>query len=150
MAAMSGSMAVVALQGCRERICVEYTDRSSAKRAGAFDRGWLPEVIPIDARAIKECHNLDTGETRIHFLLESEARLKEFEATLGRATDDTNLAPDGWQWWPRELEGLLRADQLRAKGYLLFELRDGGSATRRVGAAIKEETREVYMWRTGA
>jgi hypothetical protein len=46
-----------------EDIESHYADAATARRAGALDRGWLPEFIPDDATDISELHNLDTNLT---------------------------------------------------------------------------------------
>ena len=39
-----------------------YQDVAAAESGGAFNRGWLPPLLPADARNIVELHNLDTSE----------------------------------------------------------------------------------------
>ncbi len=39
-----------------------YANYEEAKKAGAFERGWLPEYLPKSAKNIHEAHNLDTNQ----------------------------------------------------------------------------------------
>lgn len=44
-----------------ERVSERYGDAASARRAGIFERGWLPDVLPSNAGPIVAVHDLDTN-----------------------------------------------------------------------------------------
>ena len=46
-----------------EDIESHYVDAAAARRAGAYERGWLPEFVPPSATDISELHNLDSNRT---------------------------------------------------------------------------------------
>ncbi len=50
----------LALASCT-RVSGRFEDVSAAEREGFFDRGWLPDVLPIGAGPIVEVHDLDTN-----------------------------------------------------------------------------------------
>jgi hypothetical protein len=45
--------------GCNEVVTTRFATLADAKAQGAFERGWLPPVLPDSARAIVERNNLD-------------------------------------------------------------------------------------------
>jgi hypothetical protein len=57
----------VVLAGCGETFENRYSDRDEAKKAGAFERGWLPEWLPSSATNVREIHNLDTNGIAFSF-----------------------------------------------------------------------------------
>lgn len=69
----------------------EYADLTSARAAGAVERGWIPAWVPEDARTIKEVHNLDSGMRWMAFMLEPGA-IETLRAILEREGFET-VAP---------------------------------------------------------
>lgn len=53
--------AALALMGCDDVITTHFTDLEEAKSRRAFDRGWLPPMLPASARAIEERNDLDAN-----------------------------------------------------------------------------------------
>lgn len=60
------------LIGCSDTVTTTFTDFHQAQNAGAFDRGWLPPILPPSAKNITEKNNLDlnVGEGFFTFLPE--------------------------------------------------------------------------------
>jgi hypothetical protein len=52
---------VLALAGCGDVVTTRFTTLADAKSQGAFERGWLPPLLPGSARAIVERNNLDAN-----------------------------------------------------------------------------------------
>ena len=51
-----------ALASCHsDEVTSEYYDLGEARRAGAFERGWLPPVLPQSSLHIVECNDLDSN-----------------------------------------------------------------------------------------
>jgi hypothetical protein len=47
--------------GCEENKRAHYATAADAVKDGAFERGWLPEVLRSDAADIQEFHDLDSN-----------------------------------------------------------------------------------------
>jgi hypothetical protein len=50
---------MLALTGCSDVVTTRFSNLADAKSQGAFERGWLPPLLPDSARAIVERNNLD-------------------------------------------------------------------------------------------
>jgi hypothetical protein len=48
-----------ALTGCSDTVTTTFTDIQQAQTEGAFDRGWLPPILPPSTKDIWEKNNLD-------------------------------------------------------------------------------------------
>src|SRR5882724_8330179 len=69
------SAITIALFGCvgpfSEDFESQYSDMNAARADGAFNRGWLPEIVPDDSIDIREMHNIDTNKTWGCFVIPS-------------------------------------------------------------------------------
>jgi hypothetical protein len=65
-------MLVVIFMGYFEIQRTFYASYEEAKKSGAFERGWLPEYLPISAKNIHEEHNLDTNQVWAEFEFDVE------------------------------------------------------------------------------
>jgi hypothetical protein len=106
--AVSGAACIGPLS---EDIESHYVDAATARRAGAFERGWLPEFVPEQAADIWEMHNLDTNITWGCFsnpsgLGDLRGLLEKQGAT--RATGPVGGGPrtlfGSRAWWPESME----------------------------------------------
>lgn len=59
------------LLGC-DRVEEKHITLSDARKHGAFDRGWLPDILPDSTFDIKMSNNVDTGESEGEFKFKSE------------------------------------------------------------------------------
>jgi hypothetical protein len=50
---------VLVLTGCSDVVTTRFATLADAKSQGAFERGWLPPLLPDSARAIVERNDLD-------------------------------------------------------------------------------------------
>ena len=50
---------MLALTGCSDVVTTRFSNLADAKSQRAFERGWLPPLLPDSARAIVERNNLD-------------------------------------------------------------------------------------------
>ena len=50
---------MLALTRCSDVVTTRFSNLEDAKSQKAFERGWLPPLLPDSARAIVECNNLD-------------------------------------------------------------------------------------------
>jgi len=93
-----------------EDIESHYVDAATARRAGAFERGWLPEFVPADATDIWEMHNLDTNITWACFSNPrgpGELRVLLEKQGAKRVTGPVGGGPSALfgsrVWWPRSM-----------------------------------------------
>jgi len=66
-------VAALALVGCSDWVQTEFDTLSEAKVAGAFERGWLPPILPDGTTNIIELNNLDTNRGKGSFLFPAES-----------------------------------------------------------------------------
>jgi len=52
-------LTMLALTRCSDVVTTRFSNLEDAKSQKAFERGWLPPLLPDSARAIVECNNLD-------------------------------------------------------------------------------------------
>jgi hypothetical protein len=69
-----------ALAGCQRGQTNSYASYAEADKAGAIDRGWVPEFLPRDASNITESHDVDVGRIAIAFDAQENAFLAQFAA----------------------------------------------------------------------
>jgi len=79
---------------------------NAARADGAFNRGWLPEIVPDDSIDIREMHNIDTNKTWGCFVIPSgteEVRRKLKRLGASRASGPVSSGPRGLlrvrTWW---------------------------------------------------
>lgn len=84
--------------------------RRRARAAGAFDRRWLPEIVPPDAVDIWEFHNIDSGFTWVCFGTPGGAQgIREILKKRGarQVTGPVDHGPRGLlrvrDWWPASM-----------------------------------------------
>jgi len=102
IAALSGLF----LAGCSDTVTSHYATLAEAKAGKAFERGWLPPVMPTTARDIVEKNDLDvnigTGSFEYDFRDRDAyiAQLKEAGAVLvpGKTSDILTLTGDKSRW----------------------------------------------------
>lgn len=73
-------LTILALTGCSDVVTTRFSNLADAKSQGAFERGWLPPLLPDSARAIVERNNVDlnTGTGSFDYdLLEKSAYIKK-------------------------------------------------------------------------
>lgn len=59
MRAILSVLAMLAITGCSDVVTTRFETVAEAKQQEAFQRGWLPPLLPDSARAIIERNNLD-------------------------------------------------------------------------------------------
>jgi len=101
-----------------------YPDVATAEAGGAFNRGWLPPLLPADARNIVELHNLDTSEGWGCFDAPTgPAAIREKLQAAGAKRVSGPVGPRPTQyfvtrpWWPESMnESDLEVYELTAPG----------------------------------
>jgi hypothetical protein len=127
-AALAG--AVVMLVGCSDVDVVTnaYATLDEARRAGAVQRGWVPDGLPPGTRELREAHNLDTNR-RWGLFNFPPAEGDALKALL----EPAELPLQGYQiepprrieWWPLLLRGAIDGERLRSTGVRVYRARTG-------------------------
>jgi hypothetical protein len=97
---------VLTLTGCSDVVTTRFATLEDAKSQRAFDRGWLPPVLPDSAKSIQERNNLDlnTGTGTFEYDLAERAvyveRLTRSGASFAaeRDADVLTLITNGTRW----------------------------------------------------
>lgn len=64
---MRSAALLLSLAACSEQIEETYPTWAEAQRAGAVDRGWVPDFVPSSARQIEDTHDLDSNRQTLRF-----------------------------------------------------------------------------------
>ena len=133
----------ISLLSCRETVSTNYASSSEARRAGALEKGWLPNVLPPSAVDIWERHDIDTNETwgAFRFATSDAAGLLSAVAPVDASTQtvrDPGDAPD----WPDALRGRLGRDRLDPVGLEVFK-----STAQELYLAVDWKRGIAYFWR---
>jgi hypothetical protein len=135
------------MAACTDRKESRYSTVADAEHNGAFERGWLPHVMPRSATNIRELHDVDTNEGWGTF----SVRISD---SPGFAGDTSGCRPvsspitvrgAGVAWWPEYLSGGINQADLRRHGLEVVECR-GGRVVMYV--AINRKTGTGYFWHT--
>jgi hypothetical protein len=97
---------LLALTGCSDVVTTRFATLEEAKSQRAFDRGWLPPVLPDSARAIVERNNLDVNTGTGSFEYDCSERITYLEGlsragALSRAkqnSDIVTVTTNGSRW----------------------------------------------------
>ena len=112
---------LIAAGACRniDVVTASYATLDEAKKAGAVERGWVPDGLPPGTTEIRDAHDLDSNRHWGLFLFplpEGDALrglLQPEEATLaGRSID----IPGRVEWWPVLLRGALDEEKIKSTG----------------------------------
>lgn len=98
-----GFLVMLLAIGCSENKDTFYPDINTARKAGAIDRGWLPEIMPESSRDIHELHNLDTNRIWVRFVFNKEdlrSILVHVEELTQPEVKQLRIAdPGSVDWW---------------------------------------------------
>jgi hypothetical protein len=97
---------MLALTGCSDVVTTRFSNLADAKSQGAFERGWLPPLLPDSARAIVELNNLDlnTGSGSFAYDLPERPTYMEKLSRAGAVSrvegdsDILTVATNGSRW----------------------------------------------------
>ena len=81
MKMVTATVLLVLAAGCSDVVAERYASVEDARRAGLFDRGWLPDVLPPSAHDIEVRHDLDLNVLAGEFLV-SKSDFERFTARL--------------------------------------------------------------------
>ena len=72
---------VLVSAGCSDSVTERYATIEDARKAGVFERGWLPDALPSSTRDIEARNDLDLNVSVGKFVL-SRSELDNFSARL--------------------------------------------------------------------
>jgi hypothetical protein len=127
---LSLALILLANAACRnlDVVTASYATLDEARRAGAIERGWVPDGLPPGTHEIREAHDLDSSRRWGLFSFPpSQADdlrriLSSDEMSLEGARIDI---PGRIEWWPVLLRGGMKWDQVRATGLKAYRSRAG-------------------------
>ncbi|HXF14761.1 MAG TPA: hypothetical protein VN517_16515 [Terriglobales bacterium] len=102
-----------------------YSSLADAKKAGAVDRGWIPDFLPESSRNVHELHTVSSPTTWCAFEFDPtdsailRKSLKADAETISRVRSVPN--PDKF-WWPVVFTGNIESDKVRDAGFDLYAL----------------------------
>ena len=108
--AVFGAALMVLTVGCRSEDVYEsstsYSVRGDAVKDGAFQRGWLPSLLPLSAHNITESHVIDSGEVWIEFYAD-RADIDNFVAGCSKEEGhwtSVHRARGRAEWWAQRVK----------------------------------------------
>ncbi len=140
-------VASAAACGNSDVVTESYATLEEATKAGAIERGWVPDGLPDGTFELREAHDLDSNRQwglfsfpqaqaeSLHRLLDSE------EASVAGMTIDI---PGRVEWWPVLLRGSLDPEKIRSTGLRAYRSKNG----QRVFLVNWEQGR-AYYWAVG-
>jgi hypothetical protein len=101
------------MNGCKEKVESNYPSVAIAVKDGAFDRGWLPELLKPDVVNIWEWHDIASNEVRGRFAL-NERVLNRLQSTCKPAVDAPRKSWSMPDWFPESIpHGVAEAHGMR-------------------------------------
>lgn len=92
-----------ALYACSDTFDSSYTSYSSAEKAGAFYRGWIPDWIPKNVTEIYETHNLDTNLFMVKFVFPKHTDFNLPSSCKSVVPTSPPRPPFNRKWWPSDV-----------------------------------------------
>lgn len=97
---------LLALTGCSDVVTTRFVTLAEAKERGAFERGWLPPILPDSSGEIVERNNLDlnTGKGSFEYNLSERPSYMERLAAAGAVSrpsgesDILEISSNGSYW----------------------------------------------------
>lgn len=105
---VSGGMLALLLivAGCRDTVMERHASYEAARAAQLFDRGWLPETVPVSLRDLRIETDLDVNTAEGEFFMDPR-HTSTFQASLRRMNPAEVLESDLLRYlergyWPHE------------------------------------------------
>ncbi len=124
------ALVLLGVAACRdlEVVTASYNTLDDARKAGAVEKGWLPEGLPSGTTDLREAHNLDTNARwgLFNFPVAESSQLKALlEPAEVPLKGERSGPPRRIEWWPILLRGDLDVDGIAAAGLKAYKSRDG-------------------------
>lgn len=126
---------LLSLAACSEQVEETYPTWAEAQRAGAVERGWIPDFVPESAREIRDSHDLDSNRQTLFFVArpsDVEAMVAGFpsvsianQAAASYLSQEHGLAPvsDAYVVCARPLNGALVVDRESGRAVYTTEVK---------------------------
>jgi hypothetical protein len=137
------------IAGCSERITAHYPTYDAAKKDGAIQRGWMPELVPTTATEIYEQHDLDNNEVWLRFSLPTENKDKitaEYKKLTNEDIQKIKMRyPSKVSWW---FEGLIQQSPANdnALNADIYRVKQEGGKTAYM--AVDRVSPHIFYWNT--
>ena len=102
-----------------------YGSITDADRAGAIDRGWIPDYLPQTSRNIHEVHNLSPSREWCAFEFspaDSEKLRKNLKSITVLTPSVRHVPSPDVSWWPPMLKGDLDTERVHKAGFDIYEI----------------------------
>jgi hypothetical protein len=96
-----------------------YASLEEAKKAGAIERGWVPDGLPPGTTDLREAHDLDSNRQWGLFMFphaEGDALRRLLRPDDVSLTGRTIDIPGRVEWWPVLLRGSLDDEKIKSTG----------------------------------
>src|SRR5215831_1227566 len=100
---VAAAILVVTCTACAEQQEASYADVAAAERAGAIQRGWVPDWLPRSAHDLREVHNLDTNQSMLTFRYDPSDQLSVPNHCSQVRPSEVRDVPFSVSWWPRDV-----------------------------------------------
>jgi hypothetical protein len=134
VAALLLAGAIVA--SCSERQEAFYQDAAGARRAGAVERGWIPDWLPQGARAIHEVHDLDTNQSLLAFSFDPADGPVLTQSCTQIQREALEAVPFSASWWPDDVP----PSSLVTHRHVYYRCQNGAFV------AVSVEDGQLYYW----
>ena len=153
LSTFTAALAVLVI-GCRETEERQFANQQAIVVAGAIDRGWIPDWLPLSARDIRERHRVDSPSTLVMFYFNEEDRERlegQCEPTVRPHRRPSPSVLAGVRWWPKELVNPDRRTSDRGFRYFRCDEQeqfgDGHIERRATGLAVRTDQPVAFFWR---
>jgi hypothetical protein len=121
---------------CQEKFESHYPSTTAAEKSGAFDHGWIPDLLKPDVTDISEWHDIASSEVRGRFAL-NPGVLDRLKSSCTPATDMPRRTRSMPEWFPVSIT----SGDAAAQGMSVFRCADFFVASDKSAVA-------GYFWET--
>jgi len=132
------SVLIITCTACTEQQEASYADLAAAERAGAIQRGWVPDWLPQSARGLREVHNLDTNQNMLAFRYDPSDQLAVPKSCSPVRPSEVPPIPFAASWWPSDVP----PSKFVTHRHAFFSCETG-----RAFLALSASEGEAYYWR---
>jgi hypothetical protein len=100
-----------------------YATLEEARKAGAIERGWIPDGLPPGTTDLREAHDLDSNRQWGLFMFppgEADVLRRLLQTDEVSLTGRTIDIPGRVEWWPVLLRGALDDEKIKSTGLRVY------------------------------
>lgn len=138
---------IIVMSGCEVR-SEAYATLDEARERGAFDRGWLPNLIPKHATDIREVHRVDSRRVWGSFRFDPtySSWQEKLQPGLGLRASISVEYPPRVDWWPRPLLGNLTKEDLEERGFEILRYENTASSERLIFFFVQKNSNVAFFY----